>query len=236
MLRIKNINLTKKQTNILNNLSLECSPGSIIALIGKSGAGKTSLLKCIGQLDQTYCGTIEFNNQNLKNYTQKEKAELIGFVFQQYNLFPHMTILENCSNPLRIVKKYDIKKANEIAYSMLEKFGLKNLADSYPINLSGGQQQRAAIARTLCFNPKIICLDEPSSALDPENTALLISILKDLAKAGTTILLSSQDMPFVKAIADKIVLLENGSLIDECDMQEKLQTGSKISKFMDFMN
>jgi len=236
MLRIKNLNLIKKQTNILHTISIECAPGTITALIGKSGAGKTSLLKCVGQLDQTYCGSVEFNAKDLIKFSQKEKAELIGFVFQQFNLFPHMTILENCSNPLRIVKKYDTKKADSIALATLEKFGLKNLADSYPINISGGQQQRAAIARALCFNPQIICLDEPSSALDPENTALLITTLKTLAQAGTTIVLSSQDMPFVKAIADKIVMLENGTVAEEYSKDKQAKDDSKISNFMDFMN
>lgn len=236
MLRIKNINLTKKQTNILNNISLECSAGTINIFIGKSGAGKTSLLKCIGQLDRTYLGKIEFNDQDLKNYSQKDKAELLGFVFQQYNLFPHMTIIENCTNPLIVVKKFNMQKSRDIAYDMLEKFGLTKFANLYPTNLSGGQQQRAAIARTLCFNPKVICLDEPSSALDPENTALLISLLKDIAKTGAIILLSSQDMPFVKAIADKIIMLEEGNLIETCNIQDLKQKSSKISTFMDMMN
>lgn len=232
MLRIKNINLTKKQNRILDNITLECSPGTITTLIGKSGAGKTSLLKCIGQLDRTYTGLIEFDAQDLRNYNYGEKAELVGFVFQQYNLFPHMTIIENCSNPLRIVKKYDKQKAEKIACEMLEKFGLKNLANSYPVNLSGGQQQRAAIIRTLCFNPKIICLDEPSAALDPENTALLKAVLKELADTGATIILSSQDMPFVKSIADTIVLIENGQIIEKCDIKN-LKQSSKICGFMD---
>jgi len=233
MLRIKNINLTKKQNRILDDITLECSPGMITTLIGKSGAGKTSLLKCIGQLDRTYQGLIEYKAQDLKNYNFKEKANLIGFVFQQYNLFPHMTIIENCANPLRIVKKYDKQKAEKIAYEMLEKFGLKNLADTYPVNLSGGQQQRAAIVRTLCFNPNIICLDEPSSALDPENTKLLITTLKELANIGTTVVLSSQDMPFVKSIANKIILLEDGKLIDECNMKAQFKPDSRITIFMD---
>jgi len=236
MLRIKNINLAKKQTTILSNISLECTPGTITALIGKSGAGKTSLLKCIGQLDQAYSGSIEFDNQDLKNFSQKNKAELIGFVFQQYNLFPHMTVLQNCSNPLRIVKKYDKYKADTIALTHLEKFGLKNLTDSYPVNLSGGQQQRAAIARALCFNPKTICLDEPSSALDPENTALLIATLKALSRSGTIIVLSSQDMLFVKAIADNIIMLEDGNLVEEWNIDDLKQANSKIGNFMDFMN
>lgn len=235
MLRIKNINLTKKQNRILDNISLECSPGIITTLIGKSGAGKTSLLKCVGQLDRTYSGLIEYENRDLTNYNFKEKAELIGFVFQQYNLFPHMTITENCANPLRIVKKYDKQKAEKVASEMLEKFGLKNLANTYPVNLSGGQQQRVAIVRTLCFDPKIICLDEPSSALDPENTMLLINTLKELASLGKIVLVSSQDMSFVKAVAHMLVMIENGKITEKSDIQN-LKQNSKISNFMNLMN
>jgi polar amino acid transport system ATP-binding protein len=231
MLRIKNINLTKKQNRILNDISLECPPGMITTLIGKSGAGKTSLLKCIGQLDRTYSGTIEFETQDLRNYDNKAKAELIGFVFQQYNLFPHMTILENCSNPLKIVKQMDKESAEKIAHEMLEKFGLKNLADAYPVNLSGGQQQRVAIVRTLCFNPRIICLDEPSSALDPENTALLVTTLKDLANNGIMIILSSQDMLFVKSVTSTIAMIENGQLVEKCDIKN-LNQSPRINGFM----
>jgi len=236
VLQIKKIDLTKKQNLILTDISLDCAPGTITTLIGKSGAGKTSLLKCIGQLDPAYSGLVEFNGKDLRKFTHKEKAELIGFVFQQYNLFPHMTVINNCTNPLRIVKKYDENQALAIAQPILEKFGLKKLANVYPMNLSGGQQQRVAIARALCFNPNIICLDEPSAALDPENSMLLITTLKDLAKSGTTILLSSQDMPFVKGIADVIVMLEDGKLIEKCNIQDIKQKSSKISNFLDLMN
>lgn len=236
MLRIKNVGLTKKQNSILHEISLECIPGTITVFIGKSGAGKTSLLKCVGQLDTSYSGIIEFKDQNIKNIPLKEKADLIGYVFQQYNLFPHMTILENCTNPLRIVKKHSIKQAESIALTQLERFGLKKLAHAYPMNLSGGQQQRAAIVRALCFEPKIMCLDEPSAALDPENSMLLISILKELGKAETTIMLSTQDMPFAKAIADFIVMLEDGKIVEINRIEEAKQPHSKIGNFIDFMN
>lgn len=233
MLRVKNVNLTKKGRPILKDISFDCEPGKITVLIGKSGAGKTSLLKCIAQLEKSYSGSIEFDEKNIKDIPQNARAELIGFVFQQFNLFPHMTVLENCAQPLEIVKKYDKAKSIKIAQDMLGAFGLKNLECSYPNNISGGQQQRVAIVRTLCFDPKIICLDEPTSALDPQNTTILAEMLKSLSNKGTTIILSSQDVYFVKAIADRVILLEDGCLIEEGDSEAiQLAVKNKISSFL----
>jgi ABC-type polar amino acid transport system ATPase subunit len=233
MLTVDKVNLAYGTTPILTDISLTGTPGRIIALIGKSGAGKTSLLKCIAQLNRSYTGNIFFQKNDLKQSTPHERAITVGFVFQHFNLFEHMTVFENCAQPLRVVKKYDQTKASDIACALLEKFGLIHLAQAYPLKLSGGQQQRVALIRALCLEPKILCLDEPTSALDMENIDILISILKDLSKAGMTIIVSSQDTQFVKLILDKVYLLEAGSLIAAYDTQEKsLPKDNSIRTFL----
>lgn len=232
-LKLSNISLTKNERLILNDLSFTCAPGSINTLIGSSGAGKTSLLKCLGQLDTTYEGMMTLGSVDLKICTQQEKSGLIGFVFQQYNLFPHMSVLENCTNPLKIVKGFTEREARDLAYTQLERFALEKLADRSPINLSGGQQQRVAIARALCLQPQILCLDEPSAALDPQNTALLTQTLRQLAKDGTTIVLSSQDMTFTKAVTDTILLMDNGTIAETCSATAICESNA-IKNFIDF--
>lgn len=237
MLILKDINLTNKLNYILKNLSLNINLGTINCLIGKSGAGKTSLLKCIAQIEQKYTGIALLDGQDLKLVNNKLRASLIGFVSQQYDLFNNMTVLANCCLALRIAKNLSVKEAQEISINMLTKLGMDNLANSYPARLSGGQKQRVAIARALCLEPKILCLDEPTSALDPENTNILVSILNKLQESGVTIVLSSQDKYFVSLLQNlantKLYLIDDGQLAESYSFQEALEDQrSKIAKFL----
>lgn len=212
MIRIENLFLsgTKRDEPILQDISCVFDQGKITFLTGKSGAGKTSLLRCIALLRNDYQGRIVANSVDIKTLSNLQRAETIGFVFQQFNLFPQLTALENCTAPLRRVLKLPAKKAVNRAKKLFEMLDIADLSDRYPIRLSGGQQQRVAIARALCFNPEFLLLDEPTSALDPENTAILGDQLRLLATQGKTVIIASQDIPFVKAYADKTVVINRG--------------------------
>ncbi len=202
---------TSSSNPILNQISLTINSQSITTLIGKSGAGKTTLLRSIAGLEGIKQGEILINNKNILNLSVQERAQMIGFVFQDFNLFPHMTVLENCMQPLMVIKKLSKKNALQQALASLNHFDMTAYQTSYPTQLSGGQKQRVAIARALTLGPKILLLDEPSSALDPENTSILIKLLKSLCNEGITIVLASQDMAFIKNIQADVILVANGN-------------------------
>lgn len=250
MLTAKNIILRYKNSNknALNDVSFAIPPNRITSFIGKSGAGKTTILRCIAELQDNYAGTIEFRGLNppveekeLRDFSPQERASIIGFVFQGFNLFVNLTALENCMQPLMVVKKLSRATAYTKATKTLAKLGMEQYQDSYPKQLSGGQQQRIAIARALCLNPKVLLLDEPTSALDPENTMILINILKRLCQEGITVALSSQDMGFVNMIANNkakpsiVVLMENGQIVETFD-KEKEKNMDRCEKIRTFLN
>ncbi len=197
---------------ILNQISLTIAPERITVLVGKSGAGKTTLLRCIAGLEGISQGDLLVDNKDLLNLSAQERAQLIGFVFQDFNLFPHMTVLENCMQPLIIVKRMNQKEAEQKALTILEHFDMAGYLTSYPAQLSGGQKQRVAIARALVLGPKILLLDEPSSALDPENTAILAKFLKQLSSEGITVIMASQDIDFVERIQGNIILISHNAV------------------------
>lgn len=200
MLTLTNVSYTKNNKNILENISLTLNPGELLLLTGKSGSGKTTLLRCIAQLIEDYTGAIFYNNQNIRELSSKQRAETIGFVFQDFNLFKNLTVLENCTQPLQVVKSYTCEQAQQKALNFLKKLDVEQLANRYVYELSGGQQQRVALARALCFEPKVLCLDEPTSALDTENTQILLNFLLSLLEANTSIVTSSQDSYFIESL------------------------------------
>ena len=216
MVTVKNLSFKKDKQTILENITLKALKGKITMLIGKSGAGKTTLLKCIANLIGTYAGEILLENKNPRVYTVQENATLVGFVFQEFNLFPTMTVLQNCIDPL-LIRGIAKQQAKETALCYLEQLGMQELVDRYPSQLSGGQKQRVALARALVLEPKVLLFDEPTSALDPENTQGLAEILKNLAENGKTIIISSQDMSFVQLTADQICKMESGKIIETID-------------------
>jgi polar amino acid transport system ATP-binding protein len=220
MLVIKNLSLTKK-SQILQEISFEIPKGSITLLLGKSGAGKTSVLRCIAQLERHYEGEILYQDQDLKRLGPQDRCKIVGFVPQSFALFPHMTVLDNCAQPLRLLGE-DKTAAYEKAQEVLASLDMEKKALARPHELSGGQQQRAALARALLLKPSFLLFDEPTSALDPENTDLFIEIIRKLKMEGKGILISTQDMAFAKKILERALFLENGVLIEECNAESKI--------------
>ncbi len=207
MLCARNISVSPDKNaanNILDNVSCTLERGTITAFIGKSGVGKTTLLRALAGLLPVNSGSITYNNLSLLSLSAQERASSVGLVFQDNGLFNHLTVLQNCMQPLTVVKKLEPKKAREKVLLLLEQLGIRELDQNYPQQLSGGQQQRVAIARALALEPQILLLDEPTSALDPENVQNLAKLVKEIARTDKAIGLASHDMEFVKAVADSV--------------------------------
>jgi ABC-type polar amino acid transport system ATPase subunit len=231
MVTVNNITIRIKNKIVLNSISCSLTPGHITVFIGKSGAGKSTLLKSVMGLTPITDGTITINEKQIKELTAQQRAQEIGCVFQEFNLFPHLTVLENCSNPL-LVHGTEKNKAEKQARDVLQKLDMQDFITKYPGELSGGQMQRVAIARALCLKPKIILLDEPTASLDPVNTDILVNILKKLAAQGLTVGLSTQDMNFVRKVFDRMYYIEEGKIVEFCDTTQNLTTCPIIQQFM----
>lgn len=220
---IKGTNLTLQYGNsgqiktVLNNVTFEIPRGRITAFIGKSGAGKTSLLRCCAQLATSYTGTILVKDKPLTALSNSERVHTIGFVFQQFNLFPHMTVAANCVAPVLYEGSLSPDAAHTRAHELLKLVGMQEYAGRYPHQLSGGQQQRVAIARALMLQPQILLFDEPTSALDPESTTMLATVLKNLLAHGITIAYASHDMQFITATLDRVYLMKDGCIEETFD-------------------
>ncbi len=234
MLKIKHLSLVKSKKSILRNITLEIPPERISLILGKSGSGKTTLLRSIAQIEQEYTGDIFLEDKNLRSMNPKERCRLIGFVPQFFALFPHLTIRDNCAQPLLIHSKLSKEDVYEQVDHTLALLDMSKLASSRPHELSGGQQQRASIARSLMLNPEFMLFDEPTSALDPENTALFIQIIKQLQADGRGVIIASQDMSFASQILDLAFFLEDGHLKESYDetQPEQIPCDSKIRNFL----
>lgn len=207
VLEVKNISKTFNKNKVLNNFSLNAEE-EIISIIGPSGVGKSTLLRCINGLEKIDSGEILINNKSLKRKKDKisKQSNLeIGLVFQDYNLFPQYSVIKNITLPLTEVLKIDKKEALIKAKELLKKMDLLSKQNAYPFELSGGEKQRVAIARAIATNPKIICFDEPTSALDPKLVKQIFEIIKELAKTGKTIIIVTHDIQFAKQISNRIV-------------------------------
>jgi len=198
------------------DVSTEIDPGEVVVIIGPSGAGKSTLLRCINNLEPIDSGHIIVDGVSITETPDinKVRAE-IGMVFQLFNLFPHLTALENITLAQRVVRKRGKDEAETIAHEQLAKVGIAEKWNSYPSQLSGGQQQRVAIARALAMNPKIMLFDEPTSALDPEMIKGVLDVMLDLAQEGMTMVVVSNEMGFVRAAADRIVFMDEGAIVEE---------------------
>jgi ABC-type polar amino acid transport system ATPase subunit len=232
MVEIKNITTQYDGRIMLDAVSCSLAPRRIVSFIGESGAGKTTLLKTLVGLIPVQEGSIVIDGKPLKPGMIKQRSELIGYVFQDFNLFKNLTVLENCIDPL-IVHGISYDQAIQIASAQLAQLGMIDFINRYPSELSGGQQQRVAIARSLCLNPRVLLLDEPTASLDPKNTDILVGILKELAQAGLAIGLSSQDMGFVRKIFDQAYYIEQGRIIEFCDTMQNLPKNPMIKRFME---
>lgn len=219
-IEIKSLNAYYDKLHVLKDINLNVEKGEILSLIGPSGSGKSSLLKMLVGLLTPKSGEVNLNNKSI-SYTNKSDLrsvrEQIAIVFQQYNLFQNMNVLKNvCIAPTKIQKR-DQKQVEEQAVNLLEKVGLKDKLKSYPDELSGGQQQRVAIARALCLNPEILLLDEVTSALDPELVQEVLDTIRILASEGMTMLIVSHEMSFVKEVSNKVVFMDEGSIVEVND-------------------
>lgn len=201
----------------LNDVSLEVRSGEVVVIIGPSGSGKSTLLRCINRLETIDEGEIWVDGIQIndKRSNINRVREEVGMVFQQFNLFPNLTVLGNIMLAQRIVRKRDKAEAVEVAHHLLEKVGIPEKADVYPAKLSGGQQQRVAIARALAMNPKIMLFDEPTSALDPEMIKEVLDVMLDLAREGMTMVVVTHEMGFARAAADRVIFMDKGEKLAE---------------------
>ncbi len=237
MIAASNLTLTINKNTILNNVSFAIPHGGIATFIGLSGAGKTSLLRCIAQLNTNYKGTILLSGIDVKTMSALQRAKTIGFVFQNLNLFPHKTVLHNCVHPLVTVLKISYHQAVSTSLEKLKLLGIDTFADAYPHQLSGGQQQRVAIARALCMEPQLLMFDEPTSALDPHTTKMVQDSIKTLQAAGITIVLSSHDMTLVNGLLDNVYFVEQGALVESYNAyKDSLDDKPKIRAFVGGVN
>ena len=219
MIRISNFSKSFSGQMVLNNLSLEIQKGEVVALIGSSGAGKSTFLRSLNYLEQPDSGTIAIDDFTVY-FSKISKEEVLtlrrklAMVFQQFNLFERRTALDNVKEGLLVVKKFSDQEATNLAKEELAKVGLSDRENHYPRHLSGGQKQRVALARALAMKPDILLLDEPTSALDPELVGEVEKSIADAAKAGQTMILVSHDMSFVSQVADKVLFLDKGHIIE----------------------
>jgi len=202
--------------HVLRNVDLEVARGERIVVCGPSGSGKSTLIRCINRLEEHQRGLIKVDGVELTGATKaiNEVRREVGMVFQNFNLFPHLTILENCTLAPIWVRKTPKREAEEIARGYLEKVRIPDQADKYPGQLSGGQQQRVAIARALCMNPKIMLFDEPTSALDPEMVKEVLDTMVALAREGMTMLVVTHEMGFARQVADRVVFMDRGEIVE----------------------
>ncbi len=242
ILEVKNIEKSFGKTEVLKGVDLTVNQGDVVAILGPSGSGKTTLLRCINFLEKADRGQLFFKDQehDLARIRKKEIAEIrkkTAFVFQNYNLFSNKTALENTTLGLTSARKMSKAQAEEIGRKMLEKVGLADRANYYPIQLSGGQQQRVAIARALATDPDIIYFDEPTSALDPELIGEVLSVMKDLAAEGMTMLVVTHEMNFAEHVSNRVIFMEDGKILEEGSSREFFDSPkeARTREFLDSM-
>jgi polar amino acid transport system ATP-binding protein len=233
--------------HVLKDISLEVSQGEVVCIIGPSGSGKSTFLRCINQLETIEGGYIAINGEiagyrrrgrqllPLRDKDIAKQRQSVGMVFQRFNLFPHRTVLENITQGPIGVQKRPAKACREEALSLLERVGLAGKASAYPNSLSGGQQQRVAIARSLAMHPQAILFDEPTSALDPELVGEVLAVMKELALSGMTMIVVTHEIGFCREVADRILFMEAGSIIESGTASEILQS-PKNPRVMNFVS
>ncbi|HFU76386.1 MAG TPA: amino acid ABC transporter ATP-binding protein [Arcobacter sp.] len=217
MISMTNIDKYYDDFHVLKNINFSVQKGEIVVICGPSGSGKSTLIRCINGLEEIDEGTICIDNLDM--YEKKQNLQTIrgevGMVFQHFNLFPHLTILENITIAQKLVKNRTMEESSKIALELLAKVKLEHKKDAYPGDLSGGQKQRVAIARSLAMKPKVILFDEPTSALDPETIGDVLSVMKDLARENFTLVCVKHEMGFAKEVGDRIVFMDEGMIIEE---------------------
>ncbi len=220
MLTIKNLHKNFGSLEVLKGVSTTVEKGEVVAIIGPSGSGKSTLLRCINLMEVPTSGQIIFQDQDMTALGTESKALTalrgrMGMVFQHFNLFPHMTVLENLTMAPMMVKSTSLKDAQATADKLLNRIGLADKRDIYPASLSGGQKQRVAIARALAMEPDLMLFDEPTSALDPEMVKEVLLVIKDLVADGMTMIIVTHEMNFAKDVADRIIFMDDGQIVEE---------------------
>lgn len=236
ILHIKNLSKHYGDTNVLKNINISVKKGEVVVIIGPSGCGKSTLLRCLNGLEEIQEGEVLLDDQvvnpNKKNLSKNR--EKIGMVFQSYDLFPHLTILQNVTLAPIKVKKRNRREVEKEALELLERVGLRSKKDDYPRQLSGGQKQRVAIVRALIMHPEVLLLDEITAALDPEMVREVLDVVLDLAKEGRTMVIVTHEMQFAKAVADRVIFLEGGRIVEEGEPKklfEKPET-DRLQRFL----
>ena len=222
MIRLTNVHKWFKDLHVLNGVNLNVHQGEVVVVCGPSGSGKSTLIRTINQLETISEGEIWVDGKNVtdpKTDLNALRAE-VGFVFQHFNLYPHLSVLDNITlSPIR-VKKMDKAAAEQRAVELLDRVGLAHKKDAFPAQLSGGQQQRVAIARGLAMQPKVLLLDEPTSALDPEMIGEVLQVMRDLAKSGMTMMCVTHEMGFAREVADYVVFVDHGQIVEQAKPEE----------------
>ena len=237
MINVENLSKNFGDLKVLKNISTTINKGEVISIIGPSGSGKSTFLRCINKLEEPTEGHIYIDGMDLmdKNTDINKIRERVGMVFQHFNLFPNMTVLENLTLSPTMVKKESKEEAEKYALYLLEKVGLSDKANSYPTQLSGGQKQRIAIARALAMKPEVILFDEPTSALDPEMIKEVLDVMRDLAKEGMTMLIVTHEMGFAKNVGNRILFMDNGEIIEDCSPKDFFENPTN-ERIKDFLN
>lgn len=240
MISIKGLTKSFGEKTVLNQIDLDITPGEVVAIIGPSGTGKSTLLRCLNLLEKADAGTVTYGDKTYSLETE-DMDEIIavrrhtGMVFQQFNLFERKTALENVTEGLIVVKDLPKEEAKKIAAKELERVGMKGYERHYPKHLSGGQQQRVAIARALAMQPDLLLFDEPTSALDPELVGEVLEVIQEVAQAGYTMLLVSHEMSFVRDVADQVIFLDGGNIV-ESGPPEQVFNHPKTDRAKNFFN
>ncbi|MFA1754392.1 amino acid ABC transporter ATP-binding protein [Fusobacterium animalis] len=237
MINIENLSKNFGDLKVLKNISTTINKGEVISIIGPSGSGKSTFLRCINKLEEPTEGHIYIDGMDLmdKNTDINKIRERVGMVFQHFNLFPNMTVLENLTLSPTIVKKESKEEAEKYALYLLQKVDLLDKANSYPNQLSGGQKQRIAIARALAMKPEVILFDEPTSALDPEMIKEVLDVMRNLAKEGMTMLIVTHEMGFARNVGNRILFMDNGEIIEDCSPKDFFENPTN-ERIKDFLN
>ena len=237
MISVKNLRKSFNGLEVLKGIDTEIEKGDVVCIIGPSGSGKSTFLRCLNLLETPDSGSVVLDGTELtdkKTNINKERMKM-GMVFQQFNLFPHMTILQNLTCTPMMLKKVSKEEAEKKAMALLERVGLADRADAYPNQLSGGQKQRIAIVRALCMEPEVMLFDEPTSALDPEMVGEVLDVMKELAKDGMTMIVVTHEMGFAREVGKRVMFMDEGIIMEENNPQE-LFDNPKCDRLKSFLS
>ena len=237
MIRVSNLHKSFGKNDVLKGIDEHIEKGEVVVVIGPSGSGKSTFLRCLNLLEEPTSGKIIFEDNDItdKKVDINKIREKMGMVFQQFNLFPHKTVLENLTIAPIKVKGLSKVEAEKKAMELLERVGLSNKATAYPSSLSGGQKQRIAIARALAMEPDVMLFDEPTSALDPEMVGEVLNVMKDLAKEGMTMVVVTHEMGFAREVGDRIIFMDNGNIVEQ-GTPDEIFSNPKNPRTIDFLS